>query len=491
MIEKNIKIWVVTNNVQNVNSTTKPVSYEQAAVWGFSKTARLEYPQLWGGIIDVGSLTDAEIAKSVLQEILVDEESEVCVTENLNRYVERLTLFETKSGAGKKLSVRDNATYVIAGGTGALGVTVCDYLISHGSRHIALLSRSRPADEMLDKLQLWKEKGILVNTYQCDVTDKDSVEEAFAKIRSEMPIIKGMVAAMGTLDDKAISNMTWQQFLKVFCVKAYGSVNLHNAIRNSLDFYVMFSSVASTFGNIGQSNYAAANYFLNIYSRYLRTLGVPAYSICWGPWGEKGMAARNTDNFKLMKSQGLSGLSHHDGAEIFGKIVAEEIPFIVAADIDFLKYKDAAGSKDIANFLSDITGSADESKSEQKTRDHSDILETLGKATPENRQSILSAYLQNIVAKVMEFPAGRLPLTDKSLMEQGADSLMMFSIRNEISKITGKEMNVSIMFNYPTICELSGYLISSQLSFSENCKPKAVSQKAEDILSQIDSLLKE
>src|SRR5262249_36275060 len=95
------------------------------------------------------------------------------------------------------------------------------------------------------------------------------------------------------LDDGVIQEQAPARFATVLQPKAYGAFNLHLATHElTLDFFVLYSSVASTLGSAGQSNYAAASAFLDSLAPYRRASGLPAVSINWGPWAEVGMAAR-------------------------------------------------------------------------------------------------------------------------------------------------------------------------------------------------------
>lgn len=55
-----------------------------------------------------------------------------------------------------------------------------------------------------------------------------------------------------------------------------------------LDFFVMFSSIASLLGNIAQSSYSAANLFMDSFASYRRSLGLPANTINWGVIADVG-----------------------------------------------------------------------------------------------------------------------------------------------------------------------------------------------------------
>ena len=75
---------------------------------------------------------------------------------------------------------------------------------------------------------------------------------------------------------------------------------------DSLDFFVLYSSITSVLGNSGQTVYAAANAFMNSFAHYrTKVLGKPCLSVCWGAMGGAGMLARNTNVAMLLEKSGL------------------------------------------------------------------------------------------------------------------------------------------------------------------------------------------
>ena len=74
----------------------------------------------------------------------------------------------------------------------------------------------------------------------------------------------------------------------------------------SIDFFVLYSSITSVLGNNGQTVYAAANAFMNSFAYYrANVLGKPCLSVCWGAMGGSGMLARNTNVAMLLEKSGL------------------------------------------------------------------------------------------------------------------------------------------------------------------------------------------
>src|SRR5258708_11587520 len=135
--------------------------------------------------------------------------------------------------------------------------------------------------------------GAQVTVAREDVTREEQVAGVLAGIDESMPPLRGIIHAAGVLDDGLLLNLDRERLAAVMAPKVEGAWNLHALTLNRpLDFFVLFSSVASALGSPGQGSYAAANAFLDALSQHRRTLGLPSLTINWGPWAAVGMAAQ-------------------------------------------------------------------------------------------------------------------------------------------------------------------------------------------------------
>ena len=128
---------------------------------------------------------------------------------------------------------------------------------------------------------------------QGDVADAESLASALGAAAGGCPPLRGVIHAAGVLADGILTEMTLEQLDRAMAPKVRGAWNLHAATRDvPLDFFVLFSSVASVLGSPGQANYAAGNAYLDALAHASpRAQGLPATAINWGPWAGSGMAA--------------------------------------------------------------------------------------------------------------------------------------------------------------------------------------------------------
>ncbi|KAI0100021.1 putative polyketide synthase [Nemania sp. FL0031] len=199
-------------------------------------------------------------------------------------------LIETKSC----FSLDPDAAYVIAGGLGGLGRAISRWFVAHGARTLIILSRSGApkTPEAQDLICELRKQGVKIVTPTCDISDASAVAAALSPSRGK-PVIKGCIQASMVLRDGAFEAMSFEAWIEPIASKIAGTWNLHEAMPQGLDFFVMLSSVASTCGTRGQGNYAAGNAFQNAVAHYRVTAGERATALVLGPFFDVGTMANN------------------------------------------------------------------------------------------------------------------------------------------------------------------------------------------------------
>ena len=488
-------ITVITNNVHQIDGSA--TSLYQAPLWGFTEVIRLEHTALWNGIIDTDLLMLKNNIDEIINEIFYGESKQVVLRDRHKRYIPRLVRNAKSRTASKEdLPIRINgqSTYIITGGTGSIGQIYAEYLIQKGAKHIVFLNRSEASGKLLENIKNWEEKGIKIEVEQVDVGNESDIVEVIQRLKQNDMKIKGVIHAAGIIEDKMIKDQTWGSFENVFNTKVKGTIYLHHALKEeSLDFFVMMSSITSVVGNMGQANYAAANYFMNCFAEYRRNLGMPAMSICWGPWEEAGMATSSSAILKNIGDKGIYGISKEIGIKMIDKVFQKDLSMIVVADANWQLFSQKTGVDEVTQFLSNFI-SNEQSFGQQNNNAsvNEEVIATLTRLSKTERYEYLLGLLHTAAARIIGFSDKSQLSIDSSFTEQGVDSLMIFSLRNEIKLLLDLQVDISVFFNYPSLRKLNEYLLSEAMSFEETVAGVAEAnddETVDDILSEINSLI--
>lgn len=203
---------------------------------------------------------------------------------------------------------KQNLSYVVAGGFGGLGRSIIRWMVDRGARHLIILSRSGPrTDAARSLVQELGSRGVHIATPEIDISDLRALQTSLAQLegRHDMPPIRGCIQATVVLRDNFWPNMSFRDWQASTNSKITGSWNLHVALPQHLDFFVLVSSINGLFGNRSQANYAAGNTFKDALAHHRLSNGQKAVSIDLGLMVDAGMVA---DNDKLLA--GMRRIGH-------------------------------------------------------------------------------------------------------------------------------------------------------------------------------------
>ena len=173
------------------------------------------------------------------------------------------------------------STYWIVGMSGALGISLADWMISKGARNLVISSRK--PEIAPEWIAFHKHQGATVLIMPCDIINETALKAAHQKIRDTLPPIVGVIHGAMVLQDMSIRNMTFNQLTDVIRPKVDGSIYLDRIFWDAdLDFFVLTSSINTVIGNLGQANYAAANAFMCSLAAQRRKRGFRAAAVNGG-----------------------------------------------------------------------------------------------------------------------------------------------------------------------------------------------------------------
>jgi phthiocerol/phenolphthiocerol synthesis type-I polyketide synthase C len=323
---------------------------------------------------------------------------------------------------------RADATYVITGGLGGLGLNIAARMVRDGARNLVLLGRSAPSLAAMDVLAELAECGANCVPMAVDVADRSSLSRVLDQIRSEMPAIRGIIHAAGILDNGLLVQMDHRQVLAVMPAKVDGALNLHTLTDgDELDFFVMFSSLASFIGSPGQSNYAAANAFLESLAEHRRAAGKPGLSIAWGPWADAGMAA-DVHNLQRLAQHGMGMLSLDKGLDLLEDLIAERVQGAVGAlPMNWAAWGRTRGYAAQTPYFSGLVPQQVISKGSHGKLTAAALLGL----TPERQLELLQIAILRAVCQSMMLDAENVEM-DIPLTAVGLDSIIALELKDRI-----------------------------------------------------------
>lgn len=448
------RLYLLTANAQPVPGTDA-LNVEQAAIWGLARViGHQEFAHQWGGVIDIDDTDErSETAARVCAHILSgDVEDQVAIRDQLT-FVPRLRPcanltepFPTKLTA--------DATYVVTGGTGALGRTVAHYLAERGARHIALLSRTgHPPDG--DTIRTIERLGTRVSTASVDITDPDQVGKWLDDhLREGGRPVRGIVHAAGSVADQLLVNMSEADFAKVLAPKVAGTRVLHNALAGQdLDFFVMFGSAGSVIASPGQGNYAAANAFLDAFAHYRQGLGLPALTIGWGPWSVGMVEELELEN--LYAQRGIELITPAVGTRILDRLINQKTPNAIAISADWGRARSAGLSTQLPPMFSEL-GTAEAAPEHDS---QSSILDLLAACPPGGRLDVVTDHVRQIVGAVFGMSPNDIG-PDDALDDLGLDSMMAMDFRTRVNAYFAIDVPVLELLRGVSVNSLAGRVLS-------------------------------
>jgi acyl transferase domain-containing protein len=470
-------IWVVTRGAQHVTAADT-VAPEQSGLWGFGRVAALEYPQVWGGLADLSG--DADDWSRLIGKIAAAASGEDQIALRADGvFVPRLVR-RTGQPNPTELELRSDATYLVTGGLGSLGLEIAGFLAAHGARNLVLTSRRAPSEAATARIEALREQHDCdVRVLAADVSNPHDVARVLAGMQAGLPPLAGVVHAAGENSTTPLSALDSDELDRVFAGKVWGAWYLGEHLAEAvshlkLDFFLSTSSISSVWGSYGQSAYSAANAFLDGLTWRLRGQGIPAMSVNFGPWAA-GMA--DPEARAQLERRGVRTLPAADAlAGMADVMVSPGTPEAVVARIDWARFLPIylqAGRRALLNELAAevpdaVTAAGPESGSTV-------LVDRLTAAPVQQRRKLLLDHLRNAVAEVTRTDVAEIR-EEAGFFDLGMDSLMAVELRRQLEQAVGKELPATLAMDYPRLSDVADYLLSDVLNLNERAAAKKAAQ---------------
>lgn len=428
-------LYLVTRGARSVNPSDA-VDPGQAALWGLLQCARHELGRARMRSIDLDT-ADSFAAQTALliQEIMSgDSEQQVAIRQAMRNGLRLNKLPETAYSLP-----RLNGTYLITGGLGGMGLVIAEWLAANGVSDIVLLSRRAPDEQTRSRLSAMRAR---VTVQQADVGDAEQVARVLQMLRQPQngfAPLKGIIHAAGVLSDGMLANQNGEKYAAVLHAKIAGAWNLHHlSSEDSLDHFILFSSIASVTGAPAQSNYGAANAFLDALAWHRRAHGLPATSINWGPWAEVGMAK---DWAELHAARGVRALSPETGAASFAAALSAGLAQIVIADIDWTRFP-ASLPAGMQHQFSALISNVDKQQG----------------CLPVAND--LAGMIRAALKSALGYSVNDNPGDEDNFFDLGMDSLLAMQFNEELKNLSGGKIELPMVtiFQYPSLSSLVSHI---------------------------------
>lgn len=308
--------------------------------------------------------------------------------------------------------------------------------------------------------------GVDVRYLALDVARKDEVDRLIAEIDRTSAPLRGVFHAAGVLDDGMLISQQRERFDRVFAPKVSGAWNLHQATQDlRLDFFVMFSSLASLLGSVGQGNYAAANAFLDGLAQYRRGRGLAGLAVNWGPWAGGGMAsAGGPAAERQFDAAGVQPIQPGQGTEAFDLVLCGALAQVAVLPIDWDRYVGQFAGLESPTLLDEVTRHAAQHTAEMRPREvagegavrvEEAFRERLRQVPPDEAPSVLRAHIERNALRVLGLRDSDALDPQGPLADYGLDSLLAVELANLLSRSIGCPVPTSLVFDHPTLESLT------------------------------------
>lgn len=449
-IKNQIRILLVSEYVNSVTGKEEIIKPENAGLFALGKAVVKENPNIQIKCVDIDSETSI---KDVYEAFNFQEEYRTSYRNGI-RYIEEFKVLDVEEKDDANVEIKKNGVYIITGGMGGIGFEVCKYLAKCNKVTLALINRTELPERskwdnilsdaidtrLCEKIRLIREielSGSRVICIGADVADYKQIELAIGRIRQKYGSINGVIHAAGVAGDGYLVRKDESIFTNVLKPKVYGTWILDKVTENDkLDFFIMFSSIATILTVQGQGDYAAANSYMDSFAEYRNMKNKKTSAINWVSWKEVGMAA----NYGVNTDTVFKAIYTDKAIRAFDKVINKNINRVLIGELNF----DSSMIFMLEKFQFELSADLKE-----RIRKLKKVLEMEEKTT--ETQRIISKVCKEILG-VDNFDI------NESFLDIGADSIALNELSGRLGKSFHKKISVAKIFTYPTIEKLANYI---------------------------------
>ncbi|WP_155661250.1 beta-ketoacyl reductase, partial [Priestia megaterium] len=260
---------------------------------------------------------------------------------------------------------------------------------------------------------------------QVDVTNKEEVEYLFENIRKEYGNLNGILHSAGVIRDNLIIKKSKSEVTEVLAPKVSGLVYIDEVSKDqNLDFFVLFSSVAGSIGNLGQADYSVANGFMDAYAGYRNRLvdskqrRGQTVSINWPLWKEGGMKINVETEKELERSIGIIPMQTVVGIRaLYQSLISNQNQVVIAT-----------------GKMKQLKTVFEEHFASPQQKDKPVVPVPVIEANFVQEKAV--QYFKTMLSSVLKMPVSRIE-ANAPFEKYGIDSIMVMQLTNQLEKTFG------------------------------------------------------
>lgn len=476
-----VSLILVAGDVYPVTGDESTLNPLHAAFFTFGKVISQEHENIRCRCIDIDDAVDPE---TLWTEINSGTEYRVAYRGG-KRYVEQFRPLNLKQRQSRDTEIDDRGVYVITGGTGGLGLETGKYLASKHKVNLCLLNRSPfPEREAwpeilkrkenpklclkIEAIQAIEANGSNVCLYAADVSSHQAMAAVFESLRSKYGRIRGIIHCAGVAGDGFIFRKDQERFDQVTNPKIKGTWIIDHLTRNdSLDFMILFSSMNALIGGPGQSDYAAANAFLDCFAVSRSRKGLRTLAINWPAWKETGMAV----DYGVENMVGIfKPVLTKTALQALDEILHRDIVQVVVGELDYATV--AARQSELGFEFSTELQAAVQRKAKKAAVLQPSKQKSAAEIVIKGKELSDFNDLERNIARIWSEVLGldEVNIND-NFAQLGGDSILATRLLKELEKEYAGLVDITDIFTYNTVAEMAAYLDRKLRPETKTAKP--------------------
>lgn len=465
-------IVLLANQVNEITLKENSLNPQAAALFGLSKVVTQEYSKLQCRCIDIDQNTEI---MEILHEVESGRGFSLVAYRNGERYVQEMQQLDVENTPKRNLTIQEKGTYIITGGLGGIGLEFARYIASKNRVNLILLNRSqfpertswseilennqdRKLIHKIQAIQAIEMTGSKVTCYSVDVSDERVLHNVFEELHQKYGRINGVIHSAGVAGKGLLISKEEKIFQGVLQPKMNGTWLLDQfTSQDNLDFFVLFSSIASILGGVGQGDYTAGNMYLDAYAAYRNKKGKPTLSVNWTAWKEIGMAV----DFGFNVDGVFKEISTEKALQCFEQVWGAMVNHIIIGSVDENLYEalpirtswaDTGQNREThihmeieKPMIKELTAGIDEQKNSN--------VKLMGKANGE--YSRVEQQIANMWGAILGMSV--INVYD-NFDKIGGNSILAIKLLDEIQTIYPNMVEIADIFTYSTIHKFASVL---------------------------------